>query len=185
MRLLIALLFISISSSAADATRIKAERTVGSGIKEVTTTARGTCFAISKDIVVTAYHTVNEGQIFIETERGWMKGRILKFDEKLDICLIESKDHGLPILELEIKNDSVNMTASALGAPVESHDGDVKLIRFNIRCAPANSGAPVISEGKVVAMLIAVDDPIDIPNKIYGTAVCVPASKIIKMMSKS
>ena len=96
---LIWLLLLSTSLIAAEATRIKAEKGA--------LTAWGTCFAIDKDHILTAYHVIEDkNDIFVEVNNSWIKGTIEKSSKGSDLALIKVK-HDLVVLPLDIFQVSI------------------------------------------------------------------------------
>lgn len=184
MKKLFAMLVLVLSAScfAFDGARIKAEWTE----EDLSThTAGGTCFAISEERLLTAYHTVDKGKIYVETEDGWMRAKIIAHDPVIDVALIETnKKHGLKVLQLG-DFPPVVLSASLRGAPIVDFDGEMSEICIKVKCAPGCSGGPIVSEGKVIGMLTRVMDLKDAKELTYGIGLCVPVNTLREFLRQN
>ena len=183
MKTLLAFVFALFCSSvfAIDGARITAKYT---SENEEQRTAWGTCFAISENQVLTAYHTVTRGTLLVETDAGWIKAKIIRFDKDVDICLIETAvPHGLKVFAIH-QQGGINVSGSLKGDPIEDKVGFLDEVRIRVRCAPGVSGGPIVENNKIIGMMIMATDPIDGEKDMYGTAICISASRITEFLNR-
>lgn len=149
----ICILLMSISAMAAEATRIKATKEAADGVY----TCWGTCFAVSKDHILTANHVIDgKTEFLIDNEGVWSKATLIKVSKDLDIALLKV-EHKLDVLP--IKQPLVVIPASLKAEPVRILKAEP--IVFNVKYTVGGSGAPVILDGNIIGMATTGENVID------------------------
>lgn len=80
----------------------------------------GTAFVVAPDLLLTAYHAVtNHDRLFVSTERDGLftAGRLVAFDEALDIALIEAAVDADPVVFGAWESVPIGVEVSVVGFP--------------------------------------------------------------------
>lgn len=159
-----------------DAMRLRASVTQADGSIR---TCHGTCFPVTKQIVATCWHVVEDGgDVTVEKDGKWLSGNVISLDKELDICLVEVKDAGFKAMNL-LPLGSLTVSGSAKGQPIANESATVCDIFLACKDPSVGvSGAPVSVGGRVVAMVKSVIyDEGKAP--VYR---CTPVTAIAKML---
>lgn len=148
----ILILCLLTSSAFASGVRIKAEVDVGPTI--IASHGSG-CF-IAKNRIVTAWHVIDEGgNIFVEVDGNWLRCKVLKHDQKLDLALLECKGESKDVVRLS-KSERLTISASDEGEPITDKEAVSLAGTVKADTKGGNSGGPVLnSKGELVGIILA------------------------------
>lgn len=157
---------------------ISSEQVISNTVKISCGTEVGTGFLISKDIIITAYHVLDDHfessePILIDTI-SYDRDSIVAYDIELDLCLVRIKESSENGLELHSNIPSFKQPCSIFGFPYlsdktgDSFSGEIDKIEteqrwdfsFNCKDVDSNidfgglSGGAVISENKVIGIVL-------------------------------
>ena len=133
----------------------------------------GTGTIVGPHAVLTAYHVVQETPLEVTFFHGpAAPGRVVWFDEKLDLALIDvAVPHGYPAIELDCNDDlRAGQHLVSIGHPTQSRwvavggyldkvtsIGEGHLMRLGFPIGLGTSGGPVFNEdGHVVGVALAI-----------------------------
>ncbi|MFA3115329.1 MULTISPECIES: HamA C-terminal domain-containing protein [Acinetobacter calcoaceticus/baumannii complex] len=146
-------------------------------------TERGTCFAISKDLLITANHVVSKSKdikIFISSDdyhnNKYITGEYLYGNESLDVAIIKIMEYEVPhFIDLYATSVNIDNLVSSCGYPVEKEHYfspitvaitntfehmSSKEYSFEISQSPTitnykgMSGAPILHKGICIGILV-------------------------------
>jgi S1-C subfamily serine protease len=135
----------------AEGVRIKAERNLNNSLA----VSYGTGVFIEKKKLLTAWHVLDSGgEVYAEVDGNWLKCKVLKHNEELDLALLECKGEG-HALKLA-KADPLTVFGSDESKPVTEKkvSGFSSMVKGAVK--NGNSGGPVVnSKGELVGIVIA------------------------------
>jgi hypothetical protein len=155
MRKLIVVLLLALHLCfyAGEAARIRCERETEDSV--ITSHGTASCFSYNgKNYVITAYHVVENGTIFIEKPEGWLLRKIVTFDKERDIAILnctcgshktELADHKDGVCEIygSPKGKKVSkITGKIVGGIINCENG------FDEGC----SGGPIYQNDKLIGI---------------------------------
>lgn len=130
----------------------------------------GSGFAISEDLIATARHVIGDGrriEVVLPDKRTIPVVQIYSQTAHLDMVILKTPPHGLPVLSLSEEDTAAGRPVVALGHPHglrnsvvsgvvsgrREIDG-ISMIQLAMAIEPGNSGGPVVDrDGVVVGMV--------------------------------
>lgn len=142
------------AAAGADGLRVKAEETSVDFPKPGAVTSWGSGCFISPKRILTAFHVVNEGRLFIEFGGAWHACKLVKHDKALDLALLEVRGvESAQIIELASAE-----TLTAIGSDKSKAVTEKAVLRSGGvalgTVTDGNSGGPVLDKsGKLIGMI--------------------------------
>ena len=131
----------------------------------------GSGFAVADDLIVTARHVIGDGRpvmVALPDEQTVEVTHIYSQMSHLDLAVLKTAPHGLPVLELSENTElSIGQDAIAMGHPYGLRNSIVKgvisgrrdidgisMLQLAMSIEPGNSGGPVVDrQGRVLGIV--------------------------------
>lgn len=120
-------------------------------------TCCGNAFAVTKDTIVTCWHTV-EGKTHhkIKVQGKWIQATIIKRNIAEDLCLLKIDK---AILEpVEFKSSKIVTIGADMTNEIKNHAVEMKYGILKSNYNLGISGSPVLEDGKLIGMIITIDN---------------------------
>ncbi len=135
--------------ASASGVRVKAEREEPGAV----ITAWGSGCFVGRRQVLTAYHVVDRGYITVELAGEWRKCRVVRFDHKLDLALLECVAESDDVVKLA-QGEPLYVSASDKSAPIQNREVSRQSGWVNGHIDHGNSGGPVLNaKGELVGIV--------------------------------